>query len=100
MTIFYTRWTFIFNAIIEGLDLREIELSGRQFTWENRKKNPTFEKLDRVIESVSWEQKFHLVCVRALTMEGSDHTTLLLDLGEQAHLGNKAHFSFELSWQR
>ena len=34
--------TFLFNAIIESLDLREIELSGRQFTWANRRDTPTF----------------------------------------------------------
>jgi hypothetical protein len=33
-------------------------------------------------------------------MAGSDHTPLLIDSGEQAHLGNKAYFSFELSWLR
>ena len=33
---FNPRWPFLFNAIIESLDLREIELSGRQFTWANR----------------------------------------------------------------
>jgi hypothetical protein len=38
--------------------------------------------------------------VRALTRSGSDHTALLIDSGEQAHLGNKAQFSFELSWLR
>ena len=27
------RWSFIFNTIIESLDLREIELSGRKLTW-------------------------------------------------------------------
>jgi hypothetical protein len=27
-----------------------------------------------------------------------DHTPLLLDTGEQAHLGNKIDFSFKLSW--
>jgi hypothetical protein len=92
------RWSFIFNAIIESLDLREIVLSGRQFTWVNRKVIPTYEKLDRVLTCVSWEQKFPLVSVRALTRAGSDHTPLLIDTSEQAHLGNKAHFSFELSW--
>jgi hypothetical protein len=29
---------------------------------------------------------------------GLDHTPLLLDTGEQAHLGNKVGFSFKLSW--
>ena len=31
------RWPFLFNAVIDSLDLREIELSGRQFTWANDK---------------------------------------------------------------
>jgi hypothetical protein len=46
------------------------------------------------------KNKFPLVAVRALTRTGSDHTPLHVDSGEQAHLGNKALFSFELSWFR
>jgi hypothetical protein len=46
------------------------------------------------------EQKFPLVSVRALTRAGSDHTPLFLDSGEQAHLGKKSQFSFQLSWLR
>jgi hypothetical protein len=94
------RWPFIFNAIIESLDLREIVLSGRQFTWANRRDTPTFEKLDRVLASVEWEQKFPLVTVRKLTWAGSDHTPLLIDSGHRVHIGNSARFSFELSWLR
>ncbi|XP_073359743.1 uncharacterized protein [Aegilops tauschii subsp. strangulata] len=58
------RWSFMFNTIIESLDLREIELSGRKFTWANAMPNPTYEKLDRVLASVEWEQKFPLVRFR------------------------------------
>jgi hypothetical protein len=46
------RWPFVFNAIIESLNLREIVLSGRHFTWANRRETPTYEKLDRVLASV------------------------------------------------
>ena len=53
----------MFNTIIESLDLREIELSGRKFTWANAMPNPTFEKLDRILASVEWEQKFPFVTV-------------------------------------
>jgi hypothetical protein len=81
---FKAHWPFLFNAIIESLDLREIELSGRQYTWASRRENPTYEKLDRV--------QFPLVSVRALTRSGSDHTPLLLDSGDPAHLGNKNNF--------
>jgi hypothetical protein len=95
---FNPRWPFIFNAIIENLNLREIMLTGRQYTWASRRSTPTYEKLDRVLASVEWEQKFPLVAVRALTRSGSDHTPLLIDTGRQAHIGNKTRFSFELSW--
>jgi hypothetical protein len=93
---FNAHWPFVFNAIIESLNLREIVLPGRQFTWASQCDSPTFEKLDRVLASVEWEQKFPLV--RALSRTGSDHTPLLINSGEQAHLGNKHSFSFELSW--
>jgi hypothetical protein len=33
-----------------------------------------------------------------MTRSGSDHTPLFIDFGEPTHLGNKNHFSFELSW--
>lgn len=97
---FNPRWPFVFNAIIESLDLREIVLSGQQFTWANHRDTPTYEKLDRSLASVEWEQKFPLVSVRALTYSGSDQTSLLIDSDHHAHLGNKARFSFELSWLR
>jgi hypothetical protein len=52
---FYACWPFIFNSIIESLDLRDIALSGIQFTWANRRDNPTYEKLDRILVSVEME---------------------------------------------
>jgi hypothetical protein len=60
---------FLFNAIIDGFDLREIEMSGRKFTWANDLQVPTYEKLDRVLVSVEWEQKFPLATVDALSRE-------------------------------
>jgi hypothetical protein len=78
--------------------MRELALSGRQFTWANRREIPTFEYLDRILVSVEWEQKYPLSTVQALTRSRSDQTPLLLDSGDHAFLGNKANFSFELSW--
>lgn len=92
------RWPSMFNTIIESLDLREIALSGRKYTWANALQNQTYEKLDRVLTSIEWEQKFPLVTVRALQRAISDHTPLLLDSGEAIHMGNKHGFSFESSW--
>ena len=49
---FDARWSYMFNMIIESLNLREIDLTGRQYTWANNLPNPTYEKLDRVLTSV------------------------------------------------
>jgi hypothetical protein len=95
---FKARWPFVFNAIIEHLNLKEIALSGRQYTWASRRDEPTYEKLDRVLASISWEQKFPLVTVRALSSAESYHTPILIDSGIKTHLGNISKFSFELHW--
>jgi exonuclease III len=39
-------WPFVFNAIIDGLNLRELKMSSRKYTWANNLAVPTFEKLD------------------------------------------------------
>ena len=40
---------FLFNVVIESLDLREAALSGGQYTWANNFPIPTIEKPDRVL---------------------------------------------------
>lgn len=75
------KWPFLFNAVIDSLDLRELELTGRKFTWANSSSKSTFEKLDRILMSTEWEQKYPLSTARALSRELSDHTPLLLDTG-------------------
>ena len=69
----------MFNMIIESLSLRETELTGRQYTWANTLPKPTYEKLDRVLASIEWEQKYTLVSVHAMQRAVSDHTPLLVD---------------------
>jgi hypothetical protein len=66
-------WPFLFNVVIDSFDLREITLTGRQFTWANSLPNPTSEKLDRVLMTTEWEFKYPLVSVRALDRGVSDH---------------------------
>ena len=38
------RWPLLFNAIIESLNLRELELTRRKYTWANYAEVPTYEK--------------------------------------------------------
>lgn len=58
-----------------------------QFTWANTLPNPTYEKLERVLASVEWEQKYPLVSVHAMHRAISYHIPLLVE-GEATHLGN------------
>lgn len=59
-------------------------------------KNPTFEKLDRVLASTEWEQHFPRALVVALTREISDHTPLLLSSEEDRVVKNNLYSS--LNW--
>jgi hypothetical protein len=47
-----------FRRFINDLALKEIPLHGRKHTWSNQQNSPTLVKLDRVLCSVDWEEKF------------------------------------------
>jgi exonuclease III len=75
----HSKWTDIFNSIINTCALREIHTSGGQYTWSNNHSDPTLEKLDRFLMSSSWEMLFPLVTVHKLVRDMSDHNPLILD---------------------
>jgi len=95
---FNPRWPFLFNAVIDSFDLREIDLTGRQFTWANSLTDPTYEKLDRVLMTTEWEFKYPMVTVHALDRGVSDHTLLLLGMGDPSYTGHAKQFKMKLSW--
>ena len=82
---FDSKWPNIFNAVIETLDLKEIVMSGRQYTWAGLGDEPTFEKLDRVLVSTEWEDKYPLSTVEARDRNISDHTPLGLNTSSSTH---------------
>jgi hypothetical protein len=92
------RWPFLFNDVIDSLDLQELGLSNRKFTWANSRSEPTFETLDRTLVSTECEAKYPLTTVQALTREISDHTPLLLSTGSGTHSNKQPLFKFELGW--
>jgi exonuclease III len=85
---FEHRWPFLFNCVIDGLNLRELKMSGRRYTWANALPNLTYEKLDRVLTSIEWELKFPLSTVVALPRGISDHKPLLIDTGNTSSSNN------------
>ena len=64
----------------------------------NSLKNPTFERLDRVLVSTEWEQHYPLATIVASSREISDHTPPLLSTGEEGKGSMQHMFKFELSW--
>ena len=92
------KWPNLFNAVIESLDLKEIVISGRQFTWAGPGDNLTFEKLDRVLVSTDWEDKFPLSSIEPRDRDISDHTPLILNTGTSTHHSDQRPFKFERGW--
>jgi hypothetical protein len=92
------QWHFLFNSMIDELNLQELEILGRTFTWANTLTNPRFEKLDRILMLTEWEQNFPLANVMALCRGISDHTALLPDTGRAPSSGSQSLFKVELGW--
>jgi hypothetical protein len=88
----------MFNNVIDGLNLQELELLWRWFTWANSMENPTYEKLDTIPMSTEWEQKFPLSNIMALSRDISNHTPLLLNTGRNTSMNIQHLFKFELGW--
>jgi endonuclease/exonuclease/phosphatase family metal-dependent hydrolase len=80
---FDDHFPFLFNVVIDTLDLREVSMIGRQFTWANNLPEPTYEKLDRVLMDSDWEDKYPMVSVRAIERIEAllDHAPILLTTG-------------------
>jgi hypothetical protein len=73
-------------------------MSGGLYTWSNKQKNPTLEKLDRILMSPDWEWLFPLVSVKKLVKDQSDHSPLLLDTGDNVVLPRNKEFKFDTTW--
>jgi len=95
---FDPKWPDLFNAIIESLDLKEINMTGRQYTWAGPGDNLTLEKLDRVLVSTEWESMFPLSTVEPRDGNISDHTPLVLNTGSSTHQTHCRPFKFERGW--
>lgn len=55
---------------MDDLELKDIHLHGRRYTWSNERENPTLVKLDRVLASVDWEELFPYCFLHAFLLPG------------------------------
>lgn len=87
-----------FRAMLNRLELKELYLNGRRYTWTNERRQPTMEKIDHVFVNNQWEDLYPSNLLTALGLAVSDHCPLLLDLDAEFHVGRR--FKFESFWPK
>lgn len=67
-----------FRRTVAVLELQDLHLHGRSFTWSNESDSPTLVRLDRVLVSIDWDERLPNTHLRGLGSDTSDHCALLL----------------------
>lgn len=84
------------RRVLNDLELKEIYLIGRRFTWSNERADPTLVRLDRVFCNSEWESAFPNHLLTSTSAGISDHCPLVLALHSNG-LGRR-RFHFESFW--
>ncbi|WVZ62402.1 hypothetical protein U9M48_012158 [Paspalum notatum var. saurae] len=88
----------LFRHHVGELELQDLLLHGRVFTWSNEREQPTLVRLDRVLVSMEWEELHPNSLLQAFSSDASDHSPLVL----QTNFGimRKPRFHFECFWPK
>jgi hypothetical protein len=84
-----------FREVVRDLELKELNLRGRKFTWSNDR---TQTRIDRAFCSIAWDLMMPNVYLQALSSKVSDHFPLLS--AGQATLRTYTGFRFEAFWPK
>lgn len=87
-----------FRQLLDDLELKEIPLLGRRYSWSNECEAPTFVCLDRVFCTIDWELLFLNCILQSHATSMSDHCPLLLGLN--VGVKGKRRFHFESFWTK
>lgn len=85
-----------FRRFVNDMELKEIPLLGRRYTWSNERTSPTLVKLDRVLCTGDWEDIYPDCVLQSHASEMSDHCPLVFGL--QDGVRGKTRFHFESFW--
>ncbi|XP_028096963.1 uncharacterized protein LOC114296821 [Camellia sinensis] len=66
-----------FNEFIEGVELYDVPMQGRQFTWSNSSVRGSWSRIDRILLSLEWLEKYNFT-LWGLPRGLFDHCPLLL----------------------
>jgi exonuclease III len=87
-----------FRRFLNDLELLELHLHGRPFTWSNERTHPALERIDKVFVSPDWELLFPSSSLQAIYSRCSDHSPLLLSL--ETCTRPKRRFTFLAFWPK
>lgn len=90
------RGTINFARLVSDLDLLNITLQGRRFTWSNERDDPSMAQLDRFLISSDWNTKFPNSQQLSLPNTSSDHCPISYTAQTQFQKTNL--FRFENCW--
>lgn len=85
-----------FCRAIDAMQVEELYLHGRLYTWSNERRRPTTERIDRAFATLPWLECFPDHHLQSLSTDCSDHAPLLLQLCSR--IGAKPRFRFEVFW--
>ncbi|KAJ3708007.1 hypothetical protein LUZ61_011712 [Rhynchospora tenuis] len=85
-----------FNDLIRDLNLFDVPLLNKTFTWTNKQPQPIMSRLDRVLLSTRWLSSFPVLNLEALPSIVSDHVPLRLHCKQPASTPKRLRL--ELFW--
>lgn len=89
-----------FNYWVQSKALVDMGFAGASFTWRRGTNEHTFRgaRLDRGLGSVEWLENFPCARITHLPAVSSDHTPLLLSLGDNETVKRRKAFRFQAAW--
>lgn len=87
-----------FNDLIMRLQLVDIPLKNRDYTWCNKQPDPIFSKIDRCFLTSDWTTSYPIITLHAQESMISDHIPLLLTCKHRRQV--KKQQQMELNWLR
>jgi hypothetical protein len=85
-----------FNRTLDDLQVMEIALNDKRFTWSNGQDSPTLSRIDHFFATTEWLDLFPNLDLQAIASMGSDHSPLFLQ-GNVNYNFYKG-FRFEAFW--
>lgn len=73
------------GQMLNDLELLELHLQDRLFTWSNERTHPTLECINMMFITTDWELLFPGSPLHALSTRCSDHAPLLLQFQDSLH---------------